>query len=67
MRTDSRGHASGLIAVLALLLATAPALAQQGTAILQGTVLDESKAALPGVSVTARNEETGAPAHRRDR
>ena len=61
MRTDSRGHASGLLAVLALLLATAPALAQQGTAILQGTVLDESKAMLPGVSVTARNEETGAP------
>jgi hypothetical protein len=42
-----------------LLLAAPPALAQQGTAILQGTVMDESNAALPGVTVTARNEETG--------
>ena len=33
--------------------------AQQGTAILQGTVVDQSGAALPGVHVTVRNEETG--------
>ena len=47
----------GAVLVLALL---PPAVhAQQGTAILEGTVVDESKAALPGVTVTVRNEATG--------
>lgn len=42
-----------------LLLLPLAASAQQGTAILEGTVVDGSGAALPGVAVTARNEETG--------
>ncbi len=42
-----------------LLLLPLAATAQQGTAILEGTVVDGSGAALPGVAVTARNEETG--------
>ena len=59
MRTEFRGLVAWPV-VFALLLFIAPrAVAQQGTAILQGTVLDGSKAALPGVTVTARNEETG--------
>ena len=48
-----------LAPVLLLLVLPAAAGAQQGTAILEGTVVDESGAALPGVTVTARNEETG--------
>lgn len=55
---------SKLVAVFAaalLLLATAPDVgAQQGTAILEGSVVDDSGAALPGVTVTARNKETGS-------
>lgn len=49
---------SVLGAVLLILLPLAAA-AQQGTAILEGTVVDESRAALPGVTVTVRNEATG--------
>ncbi len=45
--------------VLLLLLLPLVATAQQGTAILEGVVVDESGAALPGVTVTARNEQTG--------
>lgn len=59
MKRHSPRRASGLMAVAAVLLVGLPVFAQQGTAILQGTVGDASKAALPGVSVTARNEETG--------
>jgi len=51
MRTEFRGPVAWPV-VFALLLLIAPrAIAQQGTAILQGTVLDRSKGALPGVSV----------------
>lgn len=45
--------------LLFLLLVPSVAAAQQGNAILEGVVVDESGAALPGVAVTARNEETG--------
>jgi carboxypeptidase family protein/TonB-dependent receptor-like protein len=44
---------------LILLLFPLHAGAQQGTAILEGTVVDGSGGALPGVTVTALNEETG--------
>src|SRR5579864_7918265 len=42
-----------------LLLAAAPAVAQVNTATVNGTVTDESKAVLPGVTVTATDKETG--------
>src|SRR6187401_816721 len=40
-----------------LILAASPALAQQGTII--GTAIDETKAALPGVAITATDQDTG--------
>ena len=45
-------------ALLVLLMAT-PLLAQQGTTDLRGRVLDASGGALPGVTVTVRNQNTG--------
>ncbi|HZR23889.1 MAG TPA: TonB-dependent receptor [Vicinamibacterales bacterium] len=42
-----------------LLLAAGPALAQVNTATVNGTVADESRAVLPGVSITATDKETG--------
>lgn len=39
--------------------AAAPALAQQGTADLRGRVVDQQQAALPGVTVVVRNQESG--------
>jgi len=47
-----------LIAISAWLYAT-PALAQGGTADISGTVFDQQKAVLPGVTVTVVNEATG--------
>ncbi len=44
---------------LFLILLPLAAAAQQGTAILEGSIVDESGAVLPGVTVTARNAETG--------
>jgi Carboxypeptidase regulatory-like domain/TonB dependent receptor-like, beta-barrel len=52
-----RRHLTG--AVLFLLLACVPALAQQTTGTISGRVLDEQGNAIPGVSITARNEATG--------
>jgi outer membrane receptor protein involved in Fe transport len=46
--------------VLLLLWFCAPAGAQGTGAAMSGTVLDETKAALPGVTVTIRNVDTGA-------
>ena len=46
-------------AALLLLLACVPALAQQTTGTISGRVLDEQGNAIPGVSITARNEATG--------
>jgi hypothetical protein len=50
--------ATALVAALGLV--SAPALwAQTGTGIIDGSVLDESKAAVPGATVTAKNAATG--------
>ncbi|MBI3264859.1 MAG: TonB-dependent receptor, partial [Acidobacteria bacterium] len=43
-----------------LLVATVPALAQQGTAQIGGKVVDEQGGVLPGVAIVATNEATGA-------
>ena len=48
----------GLVLGLALLI-SAPAAAQQGTADLRGRVVDQQGAVLPGVTVTARHQESG--------
>ncbi len=45
--------------VTALLCATTPALAQQGTAQLGGKISDAQGAVLPGVTIVISNEETG--------
>jgi hypothetical protein len=47
----------GLVAVLGCLASTA--LAQGGNAAINGTVYDQGKAVLPGVTVTVTNEATG--------
>ncbi len=47
------------LAFLAALLLTTPALAQTVTGTMNGTVTDASGGALPGVTVTIRNAETG--------
>ncbi|HMJ83041.1 MAG TPA: TonB-dependent receptor, partial [Vicinamibacterales bacterium] len=52
-----RRHLTG--AALFLLLACVPAWAQQTTGTISGRVLDEQGHAIPGVSITARNEATG--------
>src|SRR5512143_1602601 len=48
-----------LWAILLVLALVAPAFAQQTTGNLVGRVLDEQKAAVPGVTVTATNAATG--------
>ncbi|RPJ85251.1 MAG: hypothetical protein EHM13_01670, partial [Acidobacteria bacterium] len=54
-----------LLALFAVLLAMAsPAAAQDYRARVQGAVLDETKAALPGVTVTLTNEATNVAATR---
>jgi hypothetical protein len=45
--------------VLLVLFSPALALAQQGSATLQGIVIDESQGVLPGATITVQNEETG--------
>src|SRR6185369_10431676 len=47
--------------LLVLLLAPATVLGQGNTATLNGVVADESKAVLPGVTVTATDLSTGRP------
>jgi hypothetical protein len=51
-------RATGVI-VAVLLLTTGAANAQQGTADIRGVVTDQQGAVLPGVTVTARNQNTG--------
>src|SRR5688500_20391829 len=46
------------LAVCALMLGT-PAFAQQTTGNISGRITDDQNAAVPGVTVTARNAETG--------
>src|SRR4029450_10613432 len=50
-----------LAAAAAILLVISPtvALAQSDTGVIDGRALDESKAALPGVTITAKNAATG--------
>ena len=45
--------------LLVLLVYAPPALAQGGRSEINGTVLDAAKAVLPGVTVTAVNQDTG--------
>ena len=54
----SRVHVVSILTVLALTLPT-PSPAQQGTAQISGRITDAQGAALPGVAVIVRNEETG--------
>ena len=50
-----------VLAVVTLLaIGWAQTVAAQGTAVVQGTVADESGAVLPGATMTLRNTETGA-------
>jgi hypothetical protein len=46
-------------ALLAILLSASQAVAQQGSAELRGRLLDNSGGALPGVTVTVRNQASG--------
>ena len=48
-----------LLAALCLLATVAAAGAQQTTGTIAGRVLDEQKAAVPGATVTAKNDSTG--------
>src|SRR5829696_5413137 len=48
-----------LVVALCLLATAVPAWAQQTTGTITGRVLDEQKAAVPGATVTAKNESTG--------
>ncbi|MFZ2490805.1 MAG: carboxypeptidase regulatory-like domain-containing protein [Thermoanaerobaculia bacterium] len=48
-----------LILVALVLLTSLPLIAQTVTGTLSGTVTDSSKSALPGVTVTVRNADTG--------
>ena len=52
--------AAGWMAVLALLLAAVAPAAAQGGAAVGGVITDETKGALPGVTVTIVNTNTGA-------
>jgi hypothetical protein len=48
-----------MIAVCAFALTGTPAAAQQTTGSIQGRIIDAQKAAVPGVTVTAKNAATG--------
>jgi outer membrane receptor protein involved in Fe transport len=48
-----------LLAALSVLVTVTAAAAQQTTGTIAGRVLDEQKAAVPGATVTAKNESTG--------
>jgi hypothetical protein len=49
-----------LLTGLVLMLVSAPAFGQAGTSSISGTVLDASGGAVPGATVTAKNDATGA-------
>jgi outer membrane receptor protein involved in Fe transport len=59
MTCGSRPVVRALFAVAILTLATLPLAAQTVTGTMQGTITDRSGAALPGVTVTIRNVDTG--------
>src|SRR3954469_11550921 len=48
-----------MIAICALAVGSTPAAAQQTTGNIQGRIVDAQKAAVPGVTVTAKNPSTG--------
>ncbi|MBE3132646.1 MAG: carboxypeptidase regulatory-like domain-containing protein, partial [Acidobacteria bacterium] len=48
------------LAAVVLLTAVAPATAQTVTGTVQGTITDSSGGVLPGVTITIKNEQTGA-------
>src|SRR5436190_9912699 len=48
-----------LLGIFMVLLMATPLLAQQGTTELRGRVVDSQGGALPGVTVTVRNQATG--------
>ena len=48
-----------MLAVCVLALGAAPAMAQQTTGNIEGRIVDAQKAAVPGVTVTAKNAATG--------
>jgi len=50
----------GLALALAAVVTVAPLYAQTDTGVLDGRVFDQQKAAVPGVTITARNVATGA-------
>src|ERR1051326_4593608 len=55
----SRVSLRQFVFVLALLLTAVPAFTQTVTGTMNGTVTDKSGGALPGVTVTIHNAETG--------
>ena len=62
MPADRSAFRSFFIVVLAICAAVAsvaPALAQSATATIEGTVVDQSGALLPGVTVTITEVDTG--------
>ncbi len=59
--STSRGSSAHVFLIgIALLAGAASPLVAQGTAAISGLATDEQGAAIPGVSVTLRNAETGA-------
>ena len=54
------GERLASVLTLVLFLVAGPAYAQQTESRIIGKVLDSSKAALPGVTVTATSKDTGA-------
>ena len=50
---------AAVIALCAFTLVGTPAGAQQTSGNIQGRIVDAQKAAIPGVTVTAKNTETG--------
>ena len=59
VREASRARWIGIIAILLVLAGSWEASAQLPTATILGTVRDGTGAVVPGVSVAARNVETG--------
>ena len=48
-----------MIALCAVALAASPLAAQQTTGNIQGRIVDAQKSPVPGVTVTAKNNDTG--------